>query len=327
MLVKLDKTGYDKYLDYLKGVAIIMVLFNHGALNLANEALYPLWIFEAVPLFLLIQVFHVYKKDTARYPSLTKLWDRILKPFFYTQIVFIAYGIFAFFKRDASIHDYLVNMVLSGGGGPGAYYIWIYLQFAFLLPLCFKWVRSKYALAIFIVTSIGIEIFCSFIHMPDPVYRLLCLRYLFLIYLGYLWAADGIVLNTKTFLLSCVSIISILFLHYGYEYACYSNLEPIVFDTSWRTFHWFTYFLPWALLPYLIHALYRRMNNNKLSQLIVLTGKRSYEIFLFQMIVFGLFPINDYIKIIICFLPLLYFEYHQLKEIFTSKENKEVSNQ
>lgn len=81
MLVKLDKTGYDKYLDYLKGVAIIMVLFNHGALNLANEALYPLWIFEAVPLFLLIQVFHVYKKDTARYPSLTKLWDRILKPF------------------------------------------------------------------------------------------------------------------------------------------------------------------------------------------------------------------------------------------------------
>ena len=26
MLVKLDKTGYDKYLDYLKGVAIIMVL-------------------------------------------------------------------------------------------------------------------------------------------------------------------------------------------------------------------------------------------------------------------------------------------------------------
>ena len=69
------------------------------------------------------------------------------------------------------------------------------------------------------------------------------------------------------------------------------------------------------------------MNNNKLSQLIVLTGKRSYEIFLFQMIVFGLFPINDYIKIIICFLPLLYFEYHQLKEIFTSKENKEVSNQ
>jgi len=45
------------------------------------------------------------------------------------------------------------------------------------------------------------------------------------------------------------------------------------------------------------------------------------------MIVFGLFPINDYIKIIICFLPLLYFEYHQLKEIFTSKENKEVSNQ
>lgn len=54
MLVKLDKTGYDKYLDYLKGVAIIMVLINHGALNLANEALYPLWIFEAVPLFLLI---------------------------------------------------------------------------------------------------------------------------------------------------------------------------------------------------------------------------------------------------------------------------------
>ena len=287
MLIKLKRDGYDEYLDYLKGMSIIMVLINHGAQNIVDMALFPIWIYEAVPMFLLIQVFHAYKKRTVQNPSIKKIWERILRPFVYTQIVFIAYCFYAFIKRGISIDEYFLDMIMSGGNGQGAYFIWIYIQFAFLLPICFKIVKKKHALPI-------------------------------LIYLGYLWSKRGIVLNKKTFVLSCISIISIIFLHYGFKYRLYSNLEPLVFDSGWRTYHWFTYFLPWALLPCLIYLAYRRMNN-KINQIIILTGKHSYEIFLFQMIVFGLSPINNYINIIICFLPLLYFEYNNIKKIFQSK--------
>lgn len=63
MLIKLKRDGYDEYLDYLKGMSIIMVLINHGAQNIVDMALFPIWIYEAVPMFLLIQVFHAYKKE------------------------------------------------------------------------------------------------------------------------------------------------------------------------------------------------------------------------------------------------------------------------
>lgn len=318
MLIKLKRDGYDEYLDYLKGMSIIMVLINHGAQNIVDMALFPIWIYEAVPMFLLIQVFHAYKKRTVQNPSIKKIWERILRPFVYTQIVFIAYCFYAFIKRGISIDEYFLDMIKSGGNGQGAYFIWIYIQFAFLLPICFKIVKKKYALPILIAVSAIFEIFCSLINIPDNLYRLLCFRYIFLIYLGYLWSKRGIVLNKKTFVLSCISIISIIFLHYGFKYRLYSNLEPLVFDSGWRTYHWFTYFLPWALLPCLIYLAYRRMNN-KINQIIILTGKHSYEIFLFQMIVFGLSPINNYINIIICFLPLLYFEYNNIKKILQSK--------
>lgn len=72
MLIKLKRDGYDEYLDYLKGMSIIMVLINHGAQNIVDMALFPIWIYEAVPMFLLIQVFHAYKRRTVQNPSINK---------------------------------------------------------------------------------------------------------------------------------------------------------------------------------------------------------------------------------------------------------------
>lgn len=109
MLIKLKRDGYDEYLDYLKGMSIIMVLINHGAQNIVDMALFPIWIYEAVPMFLLIQVFHAYKKRTVQNPSIKKIWERILRPFVYTQIVFIAYCFYAFIKRGISIDEYFLD--------------------------------------------------------------------------------------------------------------------------------------------------------------------------------------------------------------------------
>ena len=41
MLIKLKRNGYDEFLDYLKGISIIMVLINHGAQSIVDIALFP----------------------------------------------------------------------------------------------------------------------------------------------------------------------------------------------------------------------------------------------------------------------------------------------
>lgn len=138
--ILLNKEGYDAFIDYLKGIAIIMVLITHATSSeyIQERLLYPIWIYEAVPLFLLIQVFHAYKKNSPSYPSFQKLWNRIIFPFVLTQLVFVAYGFYANFTRNENLFNYFTNMLIVGGGGPGSYYIWIYLQFAILLPLLYK---------------------------------------------------------------------------------------------------------------------------------------------------------------------------------------------
>lgn len=78
------------------------------------------------------------------------------------------------------------------------------------------------------------EVFCSVVEMPDDVYRLLCIRYVFLIYLGYLWVKNaGIVQNRKMVLLSVISGTSIVVLNYTYNYHPEMSFEPWVFDIAW----------------------------------------------------------------------------------------------
>lgn len=62
MTFELSKDGYEPFLDYLKGICIIMVVINHGFASAEEKLLFPIWINQAVPIFLLIQVFHSYKK-------------------------------------------------------------------------------------------------------------------------------------------------------------------------------------------------------------------------------------------------------------------------
>lgn len=75
-------------------------------------------------------------------------------------------------------------MVNRGGYGPGAYYPWIYLQLAVLLAIVKPYLeKGSKAVNLIIVLAIceGFEILSSTIELPDWLYRLLSIRYLFLI--------------------------------------------------------------------------------------------------------------------------------------------------
>ena len=149
-----------------------------------------------------------------------------------------------------------------------------------------KKLSLKQVLLVFLVLSVGFEILFSFINLPDWLYRLLCVRYLFLIPLGMNWIEKGVELNWKTIVLSVLSIVAVLF----FVYTQY-DLEPFFYNTGWKTHRWICYFYLPILLTYGLYLIWNRMKNNPLvEKTIKWTAARSYEIFLSQMAVLVCLP-------------------------------------
>ena len=141
-------------------------------------------------------------------------------------------------KEDLS--NTLIHFALLGGYGPGAYFPWVYIQIAMILPFA-GWLINRIPRQYHIVTVLliceGFEVLLSFVDFPDRIYRLLAIRYLFLIYLGYLWVKDGIKWNKRTILLS---LLSLAFVAYFNLWS--GNTEPFFYHTSWSYHRWPCYY-------------------------------------------------------------------------------------
>lgn len=289
--IQFNKSGYDLFVDFLKAYSIICVVVAHCLPEqMYNYVLFQVWGDMQVPMFLLIQTLHAYKKETRPKLNLKKLLTRIIIPYIILQVVII--GTLCF-KSLSNIWDTLKVIALSGGRGPGSYYFWIYLQFAILLPLIwplFKWLSRKELLALFLIVSIGFEILFSLIDFQDWLYRLLAVRYFFLIYLGFTWVQDGIQINIKTIFLSILSVVMVLF----FMFSNY-DLEPIFYNTAWKTHRWICYFYVSNLMTYVLWLIYCVCSkiewlHKSLSEI----GKCSYEIYLVQMAVFVFLPLKKF---------------------------------
>ena len=288
----------DPFIDFLKGFAIICVVITHNVPNqFLDLILFPLWGEQAVPIFLLIQAYHgfnklsqnqttffaVFKKDT-----LLKLYRRILFPFFILLIIQISIllvlNILNVYKYDFS------DILLSGGIGPGSYYIWIYLQFFFLIPL-FKPLLEKLNLTASLIVFIGIstlfEVICSVTDISNVWYRVLFFRYFFILWLAFYISNFKFKLNFVTILFSIISIMFIIVENY-FNY----NFEPLIFSSLWKGFHWPAYFYIVFILIPVLKLVFSKIVNSRLSSLSTLIerfGLYSYEIFLLQMFVFSFF--------------------------------------
>lgn len=155
----------------------------------------------------------------------------------------------------------------------------------FIKPVFDKGSKLKLAILSIVVCE-SLEIMSSLIGLPDSIHRLLAVRYFFLIYLGWLWVKEGIVLNTKTLLLSLLSMGTIIYFEY-----LNTPCEPWFYDTVWSTHRWPCYFYVSTLLCGILYWLY---DKTKKSEIIVkitkLLAKCSYEIFLFQMVAVPFMP-------------------------------------
>ena len=117
-----NKTGYDPFIDFLKAYSIICVVIAHILpVHFYKYALFEVWGDMQVPMFVLIQVFHAYKKELKPILNWQKLLKRILLPFVAVQTIIIG------FKAITGGGVLWTRFLVSGGFGPGSYYIWIYL--------------------------------------------------------------------------------------------------------------------------------------------------------------------------------------------------------
>lgn len=286
--IELMKNGYDPFLDYLKGFCILSVVLNHCLGPLRSNVFFTYWGQLAVPLFLLLQSYHVFRKDYTGISKtqISKMLHRLFLPFAcVTALEFIIYMIFG----DQSLIELTKSTILSGGIGLGSYYMWIYLQFFILIPMTY-WFFHRFNISlytgggIFIFICFVIEFIYSSIDMRYDLFRLSCLRYVFLIYLGYVWSRRGIRLNALTLLLSLVSIVFLtIFMYTDY------NLEPVFHNFSWKYCHWICYFYPAFLFMFILHWTYNILPQ-RLKNLVVELGHYSWHIFLLQMFFFAMFP-------------------------------------
>lgn len=281
----------DLFIDFLKGVCIICVVLTHNLPSIVKDAtLFIAWGAMAVPLFLMLQSYHVYnrgvipdKKLNGYFPWV-KMLHRIMIPFIVVTLITGAILVIAGHDPMSVIK----GAVLAAGIGPGSYYVWIYLQFALLLPFCLILINRMggYTCLLFILISQGLEWFCMYIDMSEPIYRLTCFRYIFLIYLGYLWTTNKMskYITRRQVMISLASVLALLILYYTT-----GSLKPFLHDTEWRSFHWICYFWVALMLPWLIWKLYDRLPQ-KIKNIIGEIGRWSYEIFLLQMLVFTIYP-------------------------------------
>ena len=281
--IEFNKTGYDPQIDYIKGICILFVIWTHCiSRKELGYMLFPYWGDTAVPIFLLIQVFHYYKKGiNVRMPSAIKLWKRILRPF----IIMIALMFLAqfFIYYDMTNGSFSPSLYWDKRG-PGSYYIFIYLELAFVIPLFAPLMRRlsvKWLFVVFVILSQIVEIVCSITHCPDHIYRIVFSRYIFLIFIGFFLATQGLEINKHSIL---GGIISMFFIYLF----CYTDLdmEPL-FCTSlslWPLCHWVCYiYIAYFFLTFLKYTYNRLSVYNNFLAYIMIIGKFSFEIYLFQI--------------------------------------------
>ena len=276
--ITFNKSGYEPFIDFMKAYAILCVLMGHTFPYLKASG-YSLWYGMQVPLFVLVQVFHVLKKDSYSF-SVKKIFNRIVCPFLLIQLIPLGLDLF----RYGYSNNLIINCIIRGGYGPGAYYPWIYIQIAVLLVYVKPWFDKGSIIKKLIVALLiceGLEILSSLMGIPDWLYRLLSIRYFFLIYLGWLWIKEGIVINVKTITLSLLSMVAIIYFDYYY-----TPTEPWFFDTAWRCHRWPCYFYVSTLLCGILYWIYNKTKGNSIIRYATkMLAKSSYEIFLIQMVI------------------------------------------
>lgn len=298
---------YNKNIDIMKGIAIIFVILIHSFKDDTIKAIGgPYYLLQAVPVFFIISAYNQSQSyERRQLTSLTSFYSSslLLKKYYrLIPIAFLIYLLQAFSHLDnRSFFFYLI-----GRGGYGGYYISMMIQSILVLPLLY-WLANKTSARTMLTISFSFnllfELYSYYIGIPGFLYRLLVFRYLFALALGvwYFFAIKQPYAKSFIKISSLFSIVYLFLVHY---------LEVPVplysFTTSWKGQDPLSFFYALGIFHLLLTSLYS-VKWTSLKNVLAYLGKRSYSIFLVQMLYFWLIAFYVewpeylfYLDIIVC---------------------------
>lgn len=262
-------------IDYLKAIAILFVIFDHIGLFPIDSILYCFMVRMAVPIFMTLSGY-TFAMSYTKKKSFRDMYDwsfvkgklfRFLTPAVVACIIiWLVSG-----KKDN-----VLQMLLTGGYGPGSYYPGLMLQLLLIFPILLKVLEGKKGnLLVIIAVNILWEISAWMFQFNDTIYRILIFRYITYIALGILLYA-GIRLPVWSLVFSfCCGVLYIFAIgRWGYQ--------PYIFR------NWSNTALPVALYIFPIMYLFlNKMEHFKIDGFIgecfTTIGKASYHILFAQM--------------------------------------------
>lgn len=284
----MKKRNYN--IDIIKGLAIVAVILIHSLTDeMLLAILSPFYIWQAVPVFLLLAGYNTAESFQRRgYVSLNQFYnfpflygkvERLVYPFLFIWILEV---IAHYLILDGLSFTSLVTSLFTGGWGPGSYFILVIIQATLILPLIYLLMKKNLTaatIALFFF-SILVDAFCMMIDVPGSVYRVIIVRYIFVLVLG-VWLS----LNTKK--INYKWLIPLAVLSAVYIAGVYYEEWNFFIERYWQSQHAPSYF--WTLLLVIIGLkAYQFKAANPLSRILVKMGKASYHIFLVQMFYFWL---------------------------------------
>ena len=281
-------------LDYIKGVAILMVIVFHCLMSYSMKFGGIFYIEQAVPLFLIVSAYLVFEKLKLKTSSgyfdkkiFLKVVKRIFVPFIIFEIVIV---LISLVKHNFSVFGFII----SGGIGMGSYYPWLYLQYWLLLPFLFSLLIkfNKWGGVILIFgTIICSVLFYSIVYLighrsiVDAVWRLFIGKYIFTAYIA--WLLLEIFFKLKYYFPLIIMGIAYMFMH-RYKIV---NLQPWFYTTEafpWNGVNFPTYYYS-GLLFFVMYKLLPKFNTG-IKKILQFLGQNSWEIFLGQMLFFAILP-------------------------------------
>lgn len=281
-------------IDLLKGLAIISVIIIH---TWYQPILYgigaPFSIGQAVPVLILIAGFtsaYAYLRYDAKTirecyePSLiTRRLRRIIQPFVLIWIIQILIAVLLL-GQSYTILSLVINFV-SGGNGPGSFFIPLIIQHIFIVPVLFL-LALRYPgtmLAVTFVLDLIMEILMISAGIPSSMTELFYARYLFAGALGVYLATAS---RPRAWMIATGGIAGFLYIYLTNYTRLFPALVPA--NITDGVSHAPAYL--WTLVVVTVgFAVLPKKALTRVCRSLALVGKSSLHIFLVQMTVFWYF--------------------------------------
>lgn len=285
--------------DYLKAIATVLVIATHTLSRDQNLAIGgPFWINMAVPIFMIISGFTYSMSANNKNISTLKEYfswkiispklSRLLFPYIVVIALETILFMVIFFKLPFASEMVPKSFIalfmgyITGGWGPGSYYVPILIQLLILFPVMFLVFKKSPVIAVTLsfMLHLCFDILSNTLPISNGLYRLSILRYLVFIVMGIILYNYKDKLIVKKHFIILLSIFSMSYI----AIVNYCGYTPIIFSkwmrTSMPTVFW-AFGLTTLGMTYL-----EKKNQSWFTNTVNLVGKSSYHIFLVQMVCF-----------------------------------------